>query len=108
MKGTLMTGASALAGATAAGYVLTGAPAMDLATSMSGAAGAAIGAVVGSYLYYNNSTVQSSSVGNALGPNGTALVGAAALVGLSSGSWDLVTFGLAGGAAAGIVASSMW
>jgi len=90
----------AFVGASAAGMFVTRAPIMDVMTSVSGGAGAAIGWAVGSYLQ-----------GNAMIPESLQPLMPMALAGLvpavASGQYDMMIAVFAGGAWAGAQAISM-
>lgn len=88
-----MHAVAAWAGATAAGAIMSGAPVMDVATAMSGAAGAALGHTAGRIVSMN---MADSSYAMLL-----PIAGAIAVPGLAGGIWDaqVVVIGL--GAVAG-------
>lgn len=90
----------AFVGASVAGMFVSGAPLMDVMTSVSGGAGAAIGWTVGSYLQ-----------GNAMIPESLQPLMPMALAGLvpavASGQYDMMIAVFAGGAWAGAQAISM-
>jgi len=100
LTNTLKPAAGALVGATVAGVVSTGAPAMDIMTSVSGAAGSAIGYVAGTYVGTLATFQGTDGKPNTLGM-AAPFIGAAAVPGLASGIWDADTIVLAVGAAAG-------
>lgn len=90
----------ALVGASAAGMLVSGAPFIDVMTSVSGGAGAAIGWAVGTYLQDNTMVPESL---RPLMP--LALAGLVPAV--ASGQYDMMIAVFAGGAWAGAQAISM-
>ncbi len=90
MEVTLIHAAVALAGSAAVGTLVTGVPVAMLATSVSGAAGAALGFTAGAYLGVQESTWP--------GAQYYSLVGALAVPALASGAFDTEVIALAAGA----------
>lgn len=99
MEVTLIHAAAALGGAALVGTLVTGVPVSLLATSVSGAAGAAIGFTAGAY------------AGNAEpawpGAAYYALLGAVAVPALAAGALDVEVIALAAGAYGGAMAYDM-
>lgn len=99
MNNILICTAGGYAGAIAVGAILTGAPIMDLATSVSGAAGAAIGFAAGKVL----ESQMPSDYAMAFPVAGAILV-----PGLAGGVWDVQLLAIAGGAVVGGRLTAMW
>lgn len=102
----LLSVAGGLAGATAAGVVLTGAPALDILTSMNGAPGVVGGMVAGSFAGIAFAGADIASSGNVKMADGFAmlagpLLGGIAVPMLAGGKLDMVLIGMVGGALAG-------
>jgi hypothetical protein len=93
----------ALGGSAVAGSYVSGAPVMDLVTSVSGAAGAAAGYVAGKYIANMMHSPQAQSGTGTAGALHKALpfIGAVVTPGLASGAWDKETVVLGAGAYAG-------
>lgn len=86
-------------GAIAVGALITGAPIMDIATSVSGAAGAAGGFAVGKFLQQKKPSDYAVAY---------PIAGAILVPGLAGGVWDVSLIAISGGAVAtGMVASKV-
>jgi hypothetical protein len=99
MEVTLIHGVAALAGAAGVGTFVTGVPPTMLATSVSGAAGAALGFVAGSYVGAQYSTSPGAAY--------YGLLGAGAVPALASGAFDTEVIALAAGAYLGAMLYDM-
>ncbi len=90
MEVTLIHAAAALGGAAVVGTFVTGVPVSMLATSVSGAAGAALGFTAGAYIGSEYPAWPGSAY--------YSLLGAAAVPALASGAFDTEVIALAAGA----------
>lgn len=99
MEVTLIHAAAALAGSAAVGTLVTGVPVSMLATSVSGAAGAALGFTAGAYIGVQEPSWPGSSY--------YSLAGALAVPALASGAFDTEVLALAAGAYAGAMLYDM-
>lgn len=99
----IISGVSALVGASLAGSYMAGAPFLDVATAVSGGAGAALAAAA-------VSLVHPSPGPGAIDYTHTALIGAASLavVSLAAGSLDMTSVAIAAGATVGATLGEMF
>lgn len=103
----LYEGLGAWAGATALGSYASGAPFLDVATSVSGAAGGALGYLLGSYIFTKNPMSVDDKIPDKLA-RFLPLLGAFLIPGLASGEWDKNTLLIGVGAfAGGMIGSSI-